>query len=245
MKSNEVIKVLDNHVPYSIYGKDNIEEEALNQMEMATKLPISIRGALMPDAHAGYGLPIGGVLATKDAIIPYGVGNDIGCRMHLSIFDLDKKFIKGRTDQLVNILQRETKFGTGQEFEKFGEHEILDNNNFNLLKILRENKDRASKQLGTSGSGNHFVEFGIVEIFEDFEYDNAIQPAGEYFAVLSHSGSRGLGNNIASHYTRIAKERCFSLPKEYRHLSWLDMNSEVGQEYWLAMNIAGDYGGNL
>ena len=78
-------------VPFNIFGADQIEEGATHQMYQAVKLPIAVSGALMPDAHAGYGLPIGGVLATENAVIPYGVGVDIGCRMCLSIFDLDPK----------------------------------------------------------------------------------------------------------------------------------------------------------
>jgi tRNA-splicing ligase RtcB len=99
-------------------------------------------------------------------------------------------------------------------------------------------KDRAAAQLGTSGSGNHFVEFGVVEISE---YDDAIglQP-GSYLGLLSHSGSRGLGANIARHYTKIAMDIC-RLPNEAKHLAWLDLNSGEGQEYWYAMNLAGDY----
>ena len=66
---------------YEIYGEEGIDKSAQDQMKQAMSLPISIGGALMPDAHHGYGLPIGGVLATENAIIPYGVGVDIGCRM--------------------------------------------------------------------------------------------------------------------------------------------------------------------
>jgi len=73
---------------YSVFGAENIEQGAINQMEVAMKLPVTVAGALMPDAHQGYGLPIGGVLATKNAVIPYGVGVDIGCRMALSIYDI-------------------------------------------------------------------------------------------------------------------------------------------------------------
>jgi tRNA-splicing ligase RtcB len=76
-------------VPYNIFGAKHIEEGALLQMKIAAKLPVAVAGALMPDAHQGYGLPIGGVLATNNAIIPYAVGVDIGCRMCLSIFAID------------------------------------------------------------------------------------------------------------------------------------------------------------
>jgi tRNA-splicing ligase RtcB len=74
--------LLSNRVPYEIFGNE-ISEEAKNQFYTSLKLPVSVKGALMPDAHFGYGLPIGGVLATKNAVIPYGVGLDIGCRMCL------------------------------------------------------------------------------------------------------------------------------------------------------------------
>jgi len=76
-----------NAVDCQIFGADIIEEGAIHQIMQAAKLPIAYKAALMPDAHSGYGLPIGGVLACKDAIIPYGVGVDIGCRMAMSIFE--------------------------------------------------------------------------------------------------------------------------------------------------------------
>src|ERR1700754_3215229 len=72
--------------PYRIWGRD-LEPDALTQMKNACQLPVAISGALMPDAHVGYGLPIGGVLATRDAVIPYAVGVDIACRMRLSIYE--------------------------------------------------------------------------------------------------------------------------------------------------------------
>jgi tRNA-splicing ligase RtcB len=78
-------------VPFNMFGQEHIEQGAIHQMHIAAKLPISVAGALMPDAHYGYGLPIGGILATNNAVIPYGVGVDIGCRMCLSIFDIPAK----------------------------------------------------------------------------------------------------------------------------------------------------------
>ena len=74
--------------PFAIFGENEIDEASKFQLFDALKLPIAVGGALMPDAHYGYGLPIGGVLATDNAVIPYGVGVDIGCRMSLSVFDL-------------------------------------------------------------------------------------------------------------------------------------------------------------
>lgn len=223
---------------YSIYGEEYIEQGARNQMDIAIRLPVAVAGALMPDAHQGYGLPIGGVLATENAVIPYGVGVDIGCRMCLSIFDIPHSLIDNDGRGLYKILQDNTLFGSGREFKDNEEHEVTDRKLFNEIPLLKSLQQKAAKQLGTSGSGNHFVEFGIVEI-TDPENEFYVAP-GKYLSLLSHSGSRGLGATIANHYTKVAMEKCV-LPKEAKHLAWLDLNTQEGQEYWLAMNLAGDY----
>src|SRR6186713_109249 len=97
--------------PYRIWGT-NLEDAAVQQLKNACSLPVAVSGALMPDAHVGYGLPIGGVLATENAVIPYAVGVDIACRMKLSVFDIPADQMKRLNDSLVRALQRETKFGT-------------------------------------------------------------------------------------------------------------------------------------
>lgn len=224
--------------PYEIYGADKIEAGALLQMDTAMRLPVSVAGALMPDAHRGYGLPIGGVLATDNAIIPYAVGVDIGCRMCLSIFDIPASYIAENDKSLMRLLNEKTLFGAGREFKETTEHEVLERKEFSDIKLLQKLQHKALKQLGTSGSGNHFVEFGITEILSD---DNELKlPAGKYMSLLSHSGSRGLGATIAGHYTKVAMEKC-PLPSEAKHLAWLDMNTQEGMEYWLSMNLAGAY----
>src|SRR5207237_2560416 len=95
--------------PYRIWGT-GLEAGALDQMKNAARLPVAVAGALMPDAHQGYGLPIGGVLATENAVIPYAVGVDIACRMRLSVFDIPADQMKRLNDQLVRTLHRETLF---------------------------------------------------------------------------------------------------------------------------------------
>jgi tRNA-splicing ligase RtcB (3'-phosphate/5'-hydroxy nucleic acid ligase) len=225
-------------VPFSIFGENEIDEQAKFQLYDALKLPISVKGALMPDAHSGYGLPIGGVLATDNAVIPYGVGVDIGCRMSLSIFDLPASFLKGKDHQLQAILKDNTKFGMAEVHMNKADHEVFSRSEFQDIPLLKTLLAKAYKQLGTSGGGNHFVEFGIAKITNPLnEWKIGV---GEYFAVLSHSGSRGLGANIAKHYTYLANKQC-PLPKNVQHLAWLDLNTHDGQEYWLAMNLAGDY----
>ena len=224
--------------PFEVFGEEEIEDEAKYQMYSALKLPISVAGALMPDAHAGYGLPIGGVLATENAVIPYGVGVDIGCRMALSIFPIPVSYLKGKKDQFKNILAEHTKFGMYETHKTKHDHEIFARSEFNEIPLLKALKTKAYKQLGTSGGGNHFVEFGTVSITDSSnEWGLA---AGDYIGLLSHSGSRGLGANVAKQYTYLATKQC-PLPKPVQHLAWLDLNTHDGQEYWLAMNLAGDY----
>jgi tRNA-splicing ligase RtcB len=222
---------------YRVYGADAIEQGALDQMATAMKLPVTVAGALMPDAHQGYGLPIGGVLATNNAVIPYGVGVDIGCRMCLTLYEIPTGDLGEKKEDFKKLLLDNTKFGQAT-FRKPKEHEIFERKEFSDLTIVRKMKDRAWQQIGSSGGGNHFVEFGIVEIVNPINEYNIVP--GQYVALLSHSGSRGLGANIARHYTNIAMDKC-RLPQEAKHLAWLDLDSEEGQEYWLAMNLAGDY----
>lgn len=234
MKKLELKKT---RLPYTIYGAEGIEEGALHQMEVAMKLPITRAGALMPDAHQGYGLPIGGVLATDNEIIPYGVGMDIGCRMCMTIYGIPPVFEEKHIKDFKKILTDQTRFGHAA-FSDPKDDPVLDRNEFNEIPILKSLKDRAYEQIGTSGGGNHFVEFGITRILDAKNEFNL--PVGKFLAVLSHSGSRGMGANIARHYTRLAMEKC-PLPTEAKHLAWFDLNTEEGQEYWLAMNLAGDY----
>jgi len=235
-KKSNVHELNRTRIEYPIYGGAEIEVGARNQMEIAMKLPVAVAGALMPDAHQGYGLPIGGVLATHNAVIPYGVGVDIGCRMCLTVYPLDEKFMERHKSNLKKMLVDNTCFGR-QTFKRPKEHEVLDRKAFDEITVLKNLQGRAAMQIGSSGSGNHFVEFGLVSLPENNEWKI---PQGKYLAALSHSGSRGLGAEIARHYTKLAKDLCH-LPSEASNLAWLDLDSEAGQEYWIAMNLAGDY----
>ncbi|MSR57557.1 MAG: RtcB family protein [Planctomycetaceae bacterium] len=224
-------------VSYRTWGSD-IEGAAHAQMRQACEVPVARRGALMPDAHVGYGLPIGGVLACENAVIPYAVGVDIACRMKLSVFDLPAEALESRFALFKNALEKGTRFGVGSVHERPQQHPVIDAD-WSITRITRERKDRAWKQLGTSGSGNHFVEFGILTLAVPAP-DFGLAP-GEYVALLSHSGSRGAGAAVCSVYSAIAQSR---LPKRYEELgrlAWLDLASEAGKEYWAAMNLMGEY----
>jgi tRNA-splicing ligase RtcB len=225
--------------PWRQWGAD-LEPDSIQQMRNACELPVSVAGALMPDAHVGYGLPIGGVLATDNAVIPYAVGVDIACRMKMTVLDVPggAHAIKGETDRLINALNRETLFGVGGSFRKPHEHPVMDED-WSITPITNQNKDKAQTQLGTSGSGNHFVEFGTLTVNEDAP-DLGLK-AGVYLSVLSHSGSRGTGAAVASHYSKLAMAQHPELPKHLKQLAWLDLDSDEGRQYWAAMNLMGQY----
>jgi tRNA-splicing ligase RtcB len=219
---------------YRSFGTE-IDAEALRQMEAAMSLPVTIAGALMPDAHVGYGLPIGGVLATENAVIPYGVGVDIACRMMMTVLDAPPALLKADEPLYRRAIEENTRFGVGAEWKRPKDHPVM-GEDWNVSPVTREIKSKAHRQLGTSGSGNHFVEFGALDIQEEA----AGLPRGTYLALLSHSGSRNAGAQVARHYTHIAKACHPELQGAARNLAWLEMDRD-GEEYWAAMELMGKY----
>jgi len=230
----------DRNAPYRTWGSvgEHFDEAALQQLRDACSLPIAVAGALMPDAHVGYGLPIGGVLATRGAVIPYAVGVDIACRVKICVLDLPAATLgdeRGR-ERLREAIERETRFGVGAEFKTPREHEVLDRD-WTVSPVTAELKGKAWRQLGTSGSGNHFVEFGVLTLDRS---ELGLEP-GEYLALLSHSGSRGTGAAVCDRYSKLAAERHPELEGAQKRLAWLDLASQEGREYWDAMNLMGEY----
>ncbi|MDX6596394.1 MAG: hypothetical protein QOE87_281 [Gaiellales bacterium] len=235
-KADAAFAERDAPAPFQSWCAD-AEQGALGQMHNALRLPSAVQGALMPDAHQGYGLPIGGVLATEGTVIPYGVGVDIACRMKLTVLDLPSAMLDDQPSVLERALLLETQFGMGKTLPRRADHDVLDAGRWAGTQLVRGLRDKAAGQLGTSGSGNHFVEFGRL----DLASDDLGLTAGPYLALLSHSGSRGPGAQIAAHYTKTARALHPELPKELSYLAWLDLDSEPGQEYWQAMNLMGDF----
>src|SRR2546425_12898404 len=182
---------------YPTWGSD-IDQGAHDQMANAMRLPVTAAGALMPDAHVGYGLPIGGVLATENAVIPYAVGVDIACRMKMTVLDIPLRDLERHQDRLTRAIEAETRFGIGASFKNRRQHDVLDAD-WEVSPVTKQNKDRAWSQLGTSGSGNHFVEFGLFTAHGDIR---GLEP-GTYVALLSHSGSRGTGAAVCDYYSKI------------------------------------------
>ncbi|MBL8078773.1 MAG: RtcB family protein [Anaerolineales bacterium] len=231
--------LLENPIPFPIWGRENIDDGAVAQMNNAMRLPVTVTGALMPDAHVGYGLPIGGVLATENVVIPYAVGVDIACRMRLSIYEVSPILLGQKKGMFEDSLWNQTAFGMGAKWTgaKKAQHEVLDDNAWLATRQLKTLKDTAMNQLGTSGTGNHFVEWGSFRLHET---QFGLQP-GNYLALLSHSGSRGVGAKIADRFSKLAMEKHPDLDKSVKHLAWLSLDSEEGQEYWLSMELAGKF----
>jgi len=241
-QQNSVIR--EHPLDAPIWGREIIDPAAIDQLQNAMRLPVTVAGALMPDAHIGYGIPIGGVVALENAIAPYMVGVDIACRMMMSIYPIDSTdpFTNAsRREEIKRAMREETRFGVGAEFKgnQRREHAVMDDEGWEATTMLRHLKAKAYAQLGTSGSGNHFVDAGVLEIPTTHAATLGID-AGIYLAFMSHSGSRGVGARIADHYSRLAQQLT-KLPENLRRLAWLAMGSEAGEEYWISMNMAGKF----
>ncbi len=242
IESRDRPSIVSEGIGFSQWGTD-IDEASKQQMRNACRLPVAVAAALMPDAHVGYGLPIGGVLACENAVVPYAVGVDIACRMRLSLTDLPVDRLRNNQPvecrYLDEALAKGTRFGAGQEWRPAKTHEVMDLD-WGITAVTADMKDRAWRQLGTSGSGNHFVEWGLATIRDP---DLGVPP-GDYVALLSHSGSRGAGAAVCRRYTDIARNQLPQLYKNHdqlKHLAWLSLDSQQGQEYWNAMNLMGAY----
>jgi len=233
----ELLVLQEKEVELNVFGRPLIKSNAYQQMKTAMKLPVARKAALMPDSHLGYGLPIGGVLATHNAVIPFAIGMDIGCRMSLTLYQVTERFFKMHEHKFKKSILDNTAFGIAKIVGYSQEHEFLDRDIFAETPLLKKLKSKAAKQIGSSGSGNHFVEWGLVEMKED---EHIGLPTGTYVGLLAHSGSRGFGATIAKFYSDLAKNES-NLPYNMRHLGWLDLNEQNGQEYWSAMNYAGDF----
>lgn len=240
IKRQSADQLLAQPLPYQVWGQENIEAGALAQMDLAMRLPVTVAGALMPDAHQGYGLPIGGVLATDNVVIPWAVGVDIACRMRLSVFNVVGNYIDREHDHLVDILKSVTQFGAGADGIHDGliQHPVLEEDAWNATPLLRGLRETARRQLGTSGGGNHFAD--ICEIESVPNGASLTFGGGRWLALMTHSGSRGVGARIADHYSRLATSEHPNLEGEAAKLAWLDMDG-LGAEYWHAMELAGRF----
>jgi tRNA-splicing ligase RtcB len=212
--------------PYKIYS-DDIDPVALDQFFSAMKQDFVVQGALMPDAHAGYSLPIGGVVATKDVIVPAWVGYDIGCGMCANKLNIKVSSLDEVRDIIFNEIYNLVPVGRNAHSNDY----LFDNiTTPSFRKDVKDVCDRvgesyedAKAKLGTLGSGNHFIEIGADE-------NNDVW-------IVVHSGSRHFGHSIASHYMKLASGTNKAKEGHYG----FDVNSEEGKAYIHDMNVALEY----
>ncbi len=231
--------------PYTLYGTPGVhfEHGVIDQMDMVARLPVYVAGAVLPDAHPGYALPIGGVAALHRAVSPYGVGVDIACRMCMTIFaDLPPAELRDRREALLEDLSSETRFG----FESWGQqprqHAVIDDPLWQDQHLpLKRHHQRARAQLGTSGGGNHFADLVVGRVVQAVDW-LPLPVGAEFSALLTHSGSRGVGHAMATHYSQLADQqtrlRAHNVPKEY---AWLSIDEDAGREYLQVMELMGRY----
>ncbi len=221
-----MFKVIDG-IP--VWGEH--DEATLAQIRRCAADETVAAAALMADGHKGYSMPIGGVVAYRNAVSPSGVGYDISCGLKAVLTDLQsadlKRDIKGVMDQVA----RTVVFGLGRESGQAADHELFDDPAWRDLKHVGPLKDAARAQLGTVGSGNHFV-----DLLEDEQ--------GRVWVAV-HFGSRGFGFKVASGFLNLAAGRAFDAHAPEKGMDQpatvLSLASSMGQDYWQSMTLAGRY----
>ena len=217
------MKILNTRIPLKIWG-DDIEEGALEQAKHLTELPFAYHHiAIMPDVHQGYGMPIGGVMATEGVIVPNAVGVDIACgvcAVKTSLTDLSKDTLK----KIMGNVREAIPVGFKKHKEEQDEN-LMPKKNKGFKGVIDKEYHNALRSLGTLGGGNHFIE---------------IQKGSDgYIWIMVHSGSRNLGLKVANHYNKLAiefnKKYPNKVPKEW-DLAFLLVDSEEGQAYIKEMN---------
>ena len=204
---------------------ENPEEGAIEQAKNLASLPFIYKHiALMPDTHQGYGMPIGGVIATDGIVIPNAVGVDIGCGV-LAVKTNIKDLPKGKLKDILNSIKEVVPVGFNHHQKPQNKKHIPDN--WEKLNIVNQEIDNMLLQVGTLGGGNHFI-----EIQQDTE---------GFIWFMLHSGSRNLGYKIANYYNNIAKKlnkKWFSVVSNKIDLAFLPIDTQEGQDYIKEMNYA-------
>lgn len=221
-----------NGVPVKIWT-DYVEKSAMIQIENLTTLPFLFHHlAIMPDVHTGMGMPIGGVLACKDAVIPNAVGVDIGCGMctvktSYRVSDIPKEIIRQKI--MKGIRQR---IPLGMKHHKEAQDDMYMPQGYDIKKfhVIKNQYNSATRQIGTLGGGNHFI-----ELQKDEE---------GYLWIMIHSGSRNLGKQVGDYYNKVAaklNERWYSVVNPEIRLPFLPLRTEEFNQYWDEMLYCIDF----
>lgn len=218
-----------------IFG--NHDDNTLGQFERCLQTGNVVGGALCADGHYGYSQPVGGVIVYDGQISPSGVGYDIACGNKAVKTNLLYKDIKKNLPKIMDTIQKDIRFGISKTNPERVDHELFDDENWNVFKQIGKHehdelKSLARKQLGTTGSGNHYV-------------DILIDQKTDEVWVGNHFGSRGFGHRTATGFLNLSKDRDFSAgnindPME-QPPTLFDMDSELGDMYYRAMKLAGRY----
>ena len=206
----------------------DIEEDAIKQLEMCMKHPLALDGIVMPDGHPGYSMPIGGVIAYDNAVSPTGVGFDVACGNKAVRLDISPRDIYDYIEKIMNNIWDEIPLGKGKNNKTRVDDELFDDPRWDTLPISNL-KQLARNQLGTVGAGNHYIDI--------FDGDDG------YVWVGVHFGSRGFGYKVANGFMNLAIGEPFDIRYKEKDNEGivLELNTQLGQEYWAAMNLAGDY----
>jgi len=237
------IKVNNEPLPYALFGEIGVDipYNAIEQMDTVMRIPPALKGALLPDAHKGYGMPIGGVVGLLNAVSPSFVGYDIACRMTVSFLDISPVKFLGAKFELFEDMKAVSRFGLGVRFDPPYQHEVMDDPLWDQLPHLKNLKSLAASQLGTSGGGNHFFDALIGEVVAPAKWI-PFEVGEQFVAIMTHSGSRGVGHKMATYYQKLAVDQTRGLftgiPKGYE---WLNIQSDAGREYWNVMRLMGYY----
>lgn len=199
------------------------EEQTIEQMQLVMEKLGCDYGVLCADAHLGYSVPVGGIVALEDRICVNGVGFDIACGNKAVLLDANSEDVKKNIYRNMNEIQSKISFGVGRKNKERVEHQLFDSPLWHEIDILKSLKDKAYEQLGTVGSGNHYV-----DLFTDEE--NRI-----WCGV--HFGSRGLGHSICKHFIKLGGEQdgLYANPVVFKD------DSDLGQQYLKCMELAGEY----
>jgi len=235
--------------PYEIFGEigTDIPYNAVEQMNAVMSIPPAEDGALMPDAHQGYAMPIGGVVGLHNAVSPSFVGYDIACRMTVSLLNLTPDELHSNRRAISEYMRSVSSFGLGSKFDTPRDHPVMRHELWEALPNLADLKPKAEEQLGSSGGGNHFFDALIGQVLVERPWlvgtnGEPLEIGDLFTAIMTHSGSRGTGHKTATHYLKLAEKETRAqytgIPKGYE---WLSLDSEAGKEYWAAMQLMGQY----
>lgn len=225
------VKIINNR-PVKIWTED-VEESAMQQIENLCTLPFLFHHlAIMPDVHAGMGMPIGGVLACVDAVIPNAVGVDIGCGMcavktNWRVEDISSDVLR---KQIMRGIRERIPLGMDHHKERQDECFMPQGHDIDKLQVVKAQYISAQRQVGTLGGGNHFIELQRDE-------------QGSLW-IMIHSGSRNLGKQVGDHYNKLAailNERWHSMVKPELRLAFLPLRTQEFNDYWAEMQYCVEF----